>query len=291
MKCTLLASNVFVLLFLPVSVFIIELRNNSSQLNRLPTMKLPYLLIAITLLFTACDQELALEDTILENEVQFKDIVKSIHGRAIENAEVSIYAGNKRFHDKTDENGEYNILIPYDSISQKGVLAMNIVHSLYRPQTVSYELPLISGETYNANRQSLSACPNCLKILHENASELFHLGDDLYNGAANSQFQKASDGLELLFEFNNSMFYDSLQLSFEAKGLESFYFDVPSSIQFQMGGDTLFLSESPGNGSFGNYTFKIKNDESYDSFLIKTVFETGLTYDDWEFSSMSLEGI
>lgn len=272
-------------------------------------MEFRYILILIFISLISCDKESIVEDKeplieeleeelpnieLEDDEVLFTDITKSKNGDIIEKAVVSIYAANKRFSDETDEYGRYEIIIQIDSFPKTGFIALNITHSEYKPVIISYEVPLIPKNKYNSGglSQSMIQCPDCLEIKEENSSELFHLGDEMYNGRINSQFQKNTDGVELLFRFENSPEYTKLKLSFEAKGLESHLFDIPSSIKFGEE-EIIYLERSPGDGSFANYLFEIENNKNYNSFYIQTVIDSAgfLSYDDWEFNALYLEGI
>jgi len=262
-------------------------------------MKLRYLFFLPLVVLLACDEDFLFENVtptniVLENEVVFTDIIKAANGDIIENATVSVYAGNERFSGKTDKTGRYEIVVPVDLFPKSGFIALNIQHPAYQPILVSYKAPLISENIYRSNgiSQSLRQCPNCIEIKEENASELFHLGDEIFGGTANSQFQKNTDGLELTFSFDNSPEFSKLKLSFEAKGLQSDLFEIPSSIRFGEG-ESINLPKSPNDGSYANYSFEIDNNDLYDTFVIKTVIDStgNLTYDDWEFNALSLEGI
>jgi len=263
-------------------------------------MKNSNFLFLISLLFiTACGQfgegEYNPTETLVPIDgVTFKDIVKDIDNDIVVGATVTLYADNNRYSTTTDAYGIYEIVVPHEELPSEGYLSISVVADGYKPHNLTYESRNIDSGTYGAGDDILmSPCPNCLDINGEKSSELVHLGDDQYAGAANSQFQKSTDGLEMSFQIRNSAEYPKIKLTFEAKGLQPSHFDLGSSVIFGNGEIEEFVTDSPEDGSYGSYSFTVDN-----SALVQTItFKTrdhgtpGSDYDDWEFTCLHIEGI
>lgn len=271
-------------------------------------MKLKFLIptIAILLIFSCSletetvgptENEVTEETAVTTGPISFSDSVSSDDTKIVD-ALVSIYAGNQRFFDRTDEDGFYNISVPSDLFPRSGFISLTILHPDYKPVCVSYELPLSSEVIYDAKDVggNLVLCPNCLVIENENASELWHLGDNNFSGPENSQFQKFSDGLELVFNFENRVEFPRLKISFDAKGIQTDLFVTPNMISLEDENIQLTIEESPMDGSFDMYSFTIENSEELNSLKFQTTNDykpeySMDDYDDWEFNALSIEGI
>ncbi len=159
-------------------------------------------------------------------------------------------------------------------------------------------MPLEDGAVYGSEDiLALTPCPNCL-VIGDKSSELFHLGDDLYGGPENSQFQKATDGLEVEYHLDASLQFSQLKMGIDIKGLQSDLFDEDqkSSIEFYSRGEliaeTTFTEESPEDGSYATFEFVIDNTQPITSLKVITrnFGPVDSNYDDWEFTCMYLEG-
>lgn len=281
-------------------------------------MKHLLFLALIALIFTNCNDGLELpgsdnpvnlvpENVPIDNPsidpddvvVHFSDTVVDENMVAIAGAQVSIYAENCRFSDLTDSNGKYHITVPLRKLPATGFMSLSIVKQDYLPENVTYPAPLTANTTYDSQQETLAltGCPTCLDVGGYKSSELFHLGDDNYNGAANSQFQKATDGVEVQFELAGAENYSKLKLSFEAKGLQISRFENPSSVQFSSGAEMTveeFIGEdSAEDGGYTAYSIVIANNQATNGikFLTRNHGTEGSDYDDWEFTCLYVQGV
>lgn len=268
-------------------------------------MKNLFYLLLLGLFFTACQDDLQIVNGALDERVgvvNFSDTVFDVDNNELSGAVVSVYANNVRYHDITDENGKYNIQVPVHYLPVSGEISMSIVSDDYKPFNVTYLAPLFEGTTYDAQVPSLllESCPDCLEVDGDKSSELFHLGDDRYSGTINSQFQKGTDGTEMVFTLKNNLIYSQIAISFEAKGVQPDSFDPGASVVFGTEGSSggegsqeQFIEQAPQDGSFGTYKMVFNNAEDLETitFITRNHGTEGSDYDDWEFTCVHVEGI
>jgi len=270
-------------------------------------IKFAFLALAI-LLFTACGQfgegeytpntpETITPETVVEvqnNEVVFKDVVRDTDNNEVVAATVTLYADSKRYSSTTDANGQYEIKIAREMLPTQGFMSISVVADGYKPHNLTYEANRIDSGTYGSDADiQLSPCPDCIQINGDKSGELVHLGDDQYAGAANSQFQKSTDGTTRSFQFENSAEYVQLIISFEAKGLQPSNFDLGSSVVLGEGEAEEYLWDSPEDGSYGKYSITVTNSPAAEFLTLKTRDHgtPGTDYDDWEFTCLHIEGV
>ena len=173
-------------------------------------------------------------------------------------------------------------------------MSLNIFHPDYKPLNVTYQAPLQANAVYDSDNMAskIVQCEDCLAISRAKFSELFHLGDDNFGGAINSQFQKDSDGLETSFSFANSSSRSTLKISFEAKGLQPDYgYQGPASTII-FGDQAIVLEKSPEDGSYQKYAIEFENNANIDMVTFKTSAPASNgDVDDWEFTSFYIEGL
>lgn len=252
-------------------------------------------MIFISCLFLySCSDDFHAADDLIETRsksITFKDKVTE-NGIPIEGAIVSIYGNNKRYFDTTNSDGEYTILVPETSLIKSGYMSLNVYHPQYKSLNITYKAPLQPNTTYDSKGIStqIVKCKDCLTITNYNYSELFHLGDNNFTGAINSQFQKESDGIETVFSFVNSGIGSKLKINFEAKGIQPSTFVTPSRIIFD--DQVVVLEMSPTDGSYKKYAIEFENNVNVDSikFITSNPRSDG-DVDDWEFTSFYVEGL
>lgn len=223
------------------------------------------------------------------NSIRFQDRVLE-NGIPIQGATVSLYGNGTRYFDVTNSNGKYSITIPANSLLTDGFISVNIFHPEYKPLNITYQSSLQPNSVYDSKNVSsrMDKCADCLQILNDNYSELYHLGDDGFVGSINSQFQKNSDGLEVSFDFTNVFGRSKLKVSFEAKGIQPNLYTVPSMVIY--GEQSIYLDRSPIDGSYKVYSLEFENDPTVETIKFKTSSPqaTG-DVDDWEFTSFHIE--
>jgi len=265
--------------------------------------KINFLCLVILLFITACGQfgegeyepltPQSPTEEVPYDGVTFKDVVKDTDNAVIMGATVTLYADDNRYSTTTDTNGSYKIEVPQNELPTEGYLSIRVGADGYKPHNLTYEAAYIDTGVYGAEEEILmNPCPNCIDINGEKSAELFHLGDDAYAGAINSQFQKSTDGTELSFQLANSQEYAELKVSFQAKGLNPPVFPVGSSVVFGENVEEVFLWKAPEDGSFGTYEMTITNSAAINSITVITRNHgtDGSDYDDWEFTCLHVEG-
>ncbi len=230
--------------------------------------------------------------------VYFADVVWDEEGQPISGVTVSIFANDIRYAQVTKADGTYRLAVPHENLPQVGYISISLTREKYIPYNLTYAMPLDDGAVYGSEDiLALSPCSTCL-VIGDKSSELFHLGDDLFGGPENSQFQKASDGLEVEYEIDGSMQYSQLKMGLDIKGLQSDLFEEgqKSSIEFYSRGElvaeTRLVEESPENGSYSTFEFVLDNSQPITSLKVITrnFGPVDSNYDDWEFTCMYLEG-
>lgn len=233
------------------------------------------------------------EDIVFDQDnILFQDKVLD-NGMPVEGAVVSLYGAGERYSDVTDSNGAYHIEIPAAVLPQEGFISMAVFHPDYKSLNITYEAPLDAGTIYDSKDIStdMAKCESCLRISNPRYSELYHLGDNNFSGAINSQFQKESDGVELSFDFSNSTAIETLKISFEAKGIQPDRYSTPAVIVFDE--QEIILELSPEDGSYQRYSIEFQNNGDVGTVSFKTSIADvlGQDVDDWEFTSLYIEGL
>ena len=272
-------------------------------------MKQVFYLIAIAFLFTNCNDDLELvnenpqvnvsvEQEVIEGEVLFSDLVLNEKNEPLSGVVVSVYASNNRYTDVTDDKGAYDIRVPLAELPSTGFISVSVNAPDFKPHNLTYQAPLEADNVYGSESGTLrlSPCPTCLEI-DVKSSELIHLGDDNYSGSVNSQFQKATDGIEIEFDLEGSTDYSSLNVSYQIKGIQPDRFEMKSSIEFSSDGELvreqLIEMNAPEDGSFDTFMYEVDNAQPITSikFITRNHGQPGSDYDDWEFTCLYIEGV
>lgn len=271
-------------------------------------MKQIFYLIAVALLFTNCNDDLELinenaqidssSEQLIEGDVRFSDQIFTEKGDPLSGVVVSVYASNNRYTAVTDESGTYDVEVPLTELPRSGYISVSVNAQDFKPHNLTYLAPLVADEVYGSESESLrlSPCPTCLQI-DVKSSELIHLGDDNYSGSVNSQFQKATDGIEIEFDLEGSTEYSTLNVSYQIKGIQPDRFEMKSSIEFtsdgEMVSEQLIEMNAPEDGSFETFMYEVDNTQPITSikFITRNHGEPGSDYDDWEFTCLYIEGV
>jgi len=283
-------------------------------------MKNLFFLFVLCMLFASCydnfrfgETEFVIEETLEEipipstskevpettdnDLIYFADIVQDAAGKAIPGVEVAIYAAGVRYVDLTNQAGEYLLAVPAADLPQLGFISMSLVKQGYIPYNSCYKAPLKGGEVYGNDVAglALSPCADCL-VLGEKSSDLFHLGDDFYGGPENSQFQKTTDGTEVIIPIQQTVDAEQLTITFQVKGIQPSFIDIKSSnVQFLSGGEVVsqqYIEEdSASDGIFSTYTMTVRSANTITAFRFATGNHgtPGSDFDDWEFTCLYAE--
>lgn len=123
-------------------------------------------------------------------------VADSSSGNAVADATVNYQAGSSAYTTQTNADGSCRLDLPATEVAGVQYPAASVTKPGYEPQTIIC-----------ASLQGGSACSQSVQLipLADNVSvpiggdTVMHLGDNLYEGTVNSQFQKATDGAELVF--------------------------------------------------------------------------------------------
>ena len=213
-----------------------------------------------------------------------------VTGAAIASAQVSLDLINSDSQNNalvlasTDASGSFSMVAPNNLLPDSFVLV--VTREGYRPEVAIFN---------NNNDTSVSANIEMVPVssdftLIEANPTVHHLGDDTFGGSENSQFQRTSEGVSLVRNFNVTADQaDSTEifLRWVAKGIQ---FDNRILINGQL------LSVTPTTNTDGSF-----NEQSIalavggilveGSNTIEIQSEDGNTFDDFEFVFIGLTGL
>ena len=124
------------------------------------------------------------------------NVVDKVTGRAVAGADVNYQSGATEFATQTDANGDCELIMPTADVAGVPYPAASVKKVEYEPQTMLFE-KLQGGKSYHQNVELVPLTTNV--SIPVGGETVMHLGDDLFEGTVNSQFQKKSDGAELAF--------------------------------------------------------------------------------------------
>ena len=251
------------------------------------TFKL-FALIGISILMLSCSK-----DELKPGIVRFSDIITDDSGNRLKGVEVVLWINDTRYSSTTDKRGKFIIDIEIGEFPSSGYIAMSIFENLFRPKTVTYLLPIQEGSYALGGNNRLESCPTCIQIDSERSHELWHLGDDSYGGAVNSQFQKNTDGTGINFQLGSSEDYQNIRVSFYAKGVQingcSTNTRIISVSDLRARQQT--LSPSNDDGSYSLQSFTFGNQPPVREISLISGDCSFPDFDDWEFTGLFVEGL
>jgi hypothetical protein len=174
-------------------------------------------------------------------------------GTALADATVNYQAGNTEFKTKTDSAGNCELNLPAAEVAGTAFPAASVSKIGYEPQTVLYS-KLQGGNSY---AQDVTLIPLAANVSVPVGGDIvMHLGDDVFEGAVNSQFQKRSDGVELIFVIDDwaakvQAGYTKATVYLDAKGWQSSICANLISLTGDVGTVTLPGGNSPADGYWG----------------------------------------
>jgi hypothetical protein len=114
----------------------------------------------------------------------------------VADASVNYQAGSKEYTTQTNADGKCTLDLPAAEVAGVQYPAATVAKAGYEPQTILC-IRLQGGQ---ACEQDVKLVPLAANVsIPVGGDTVMHLGDDLFQGSVNSQFQKASDGIELSF--------------------------------------------------------------------------------------------
>ena len=173
-------------------------------------------------------------------------------GSAVADATVSYQAKTTEFTTQTDAKGECRLDMPAAEVEGVKYPAGTVTKAGYEPQTIICESMKAGSTCY---RDDIRLARLAIQVsIPVGGDTVMHLGDDLFEGAANSQFQKRTDGSEVSFPIPDW----SAQVSrpgvtkatvyLDAKGWQSDICENRILIAGDLGTQSLQGGVSPANG-------------------------------------------
>ena len=178
------------------------------------------------------------------------DVTDQATGKPVADANVTYQAGTTQFATKTNADGNCSLDLPASEVAGVAFPAGSVEKPGYEPQTILCR-KLQGGDT----------CANSVQIipLADNVSIpvgggiVMHLGDDLFEGAVNSQFQKKTDGAELAFVIDDwaakvKAGYTKATVYLDAKGWQTSHCQNLIALSGDAGTVALPGGNSPSDG-------------------------------------------
>lgn len=174
-------------------------------------------------------------------------------GTAVADARVNYQAGSAEFATQTRSDGSCELSLPAAAVAGVAFPAASVEKPGYEPQTI------LCGKL-----QGGDTCANSVQLipLADNVSNpvgggiVMHLGDDLFEGSVNSQFQKKTDGAELVFVIDDwaakvKAGYTKATVYLDAKGWQTIVCNNLVALAGDVGTVTLPGGNSPSDGYWG----------------------------------------
>jgi hypothetical protein len=174
-------------------------------------------------------------------------------GKAVAGAAVNYQAGSREFATATDANGSCELNLPATEVAGVAFPAASVERPGYEPQTILCS-KLQGGEICANDVQLIPMAENV--SIPTGGGIVMHLGDDQFEGAVNSQFQKKTDGAELSFVIDDwaakvRAGYTKATVYLDAKGWQSNACDNLVALAGDVGAVTLPGGNSPADGYWG----------------------------------------
>jgi hypothetical protein len=181
------------------------------------------------------------------------DVTDQATGRPVADANVSYQAGTTEFTTKTDDDGSCELDMPASEVAGVAFPAGSVEKPGYEPQTILCS-KLQGGDSCASSVQIIPLADNV--SIPVGGGIVMHLGDDLFEGAVNSQFQKRTDGTELVFLIDDwatkvKAGYTKAVVYLDAKGWQTSICKNLIALSGDVGTVTLPGGDSPSDGYWG----------------------------------------
>lgn len=124
------------------------------------------------------------------------DVADAATGAAVGGATVNYQAGSTAYETQTNGQGECALDLPAAEVAGVAFPAASVTKDGYEPQT--FLCPKLQGG--QSCTQDVRLVPLAAHVsIPVGGDVVMHLGDDQFEGAANSRFQKRTDGVQLSF--------------------------------------------------------------------------------------------
>jgi len=181
------------------------------------------------------------------------DVTDQATGKPVADAKVTYQAGAAEFATKTDSGGSCELNLPASAAAGVAFPAGSVEKSGYEPQTILCR-KLQGGDTCASDVRMIPLADNV--SIPVGGGIVMHLGDDQFEGAANSQFQKATDGTELVFVIDDwaakvAAGCTKATVYLDAKGWQTGICENLVALSGDVGTVTLPGGSSPSDGYWG----------------------------------------
>lgn len=181
------------------------------------------------------------------------DVTDRATGKAVADANVTYQAGTTEFATRTDADGNCALNLPASEVAGVAFPAGSVEKPGYEPQTLLCS-KLQGGDTCASSVQIVPLADNVSIPL--GGGIVMHLGDDLFEGVVNSQFQKKTDGAELAFVIDDwaakvQAGYTKATVYLDAKGWQTDRCMNLIGLSGDIGTVTLPGGNSPTDGYWG----------------------------------------
>lgn len=207
-------------------------------------------------------------------------------GRSLADAMIRIdVSGQAALEVVSDWSGRFKVELP----ALPDNFAVSASKSGYLPRSRNVEASSVRGRTRKVNFRLQRETEKVLAL--EDSPEVHHLGNDAFEGAINSQFQRESEGVAFVTTFDLSAdqlagMVQSAELELMAKGVQ-----CPHKIRINGRLLDSRLDQSPPDGSFGVFTTPLTTDllrAGENTLEIRAVSCRG-DLDDFEFINIQLK--
>lgn len=216
---------------------------------------------------------------VLPGNQSLEGTIYTTTGEPLRNSKVYIIVGSKQYQAYSDFQGYFRLNLPLGEMPNMVVLQVEAEG--YIPENRVY---YVNGLSQNNYAFQLAPVSNNYFVID---SRLHHLGDDLYTGIANSQFQLPTSGTRYQTNFELPVAPGQIEkaiLKITVKGAES---NNPVEINGKKVG---YLRLNNNYGNSGEWQVEIPKNvlrSGSNSLTISSYFDKD--YDDFEFSNIRVE--
>jgi len=181
------------------------------------------------------------------------NVIDMVSRSPVADADVNYQSGTGAFATKTDASGNCELVMPAAEVAGVPYPAASVKKEGYEPQTMLFE-KLQGGKNYF---QRVELVPLTTDVsVPVGGEDVMHLGDDLFEGTVNSQFQKKSDGTELAFVIADwavkvAAGYTKATVYLDAKGWQTDVCNNLIGLSGDVGTVMLAGGTSPADGYWG----------------------------------------
>lgn len=157
-------------------------------------------------------------------QAQIDTTVKSPAGEDLPDADVLLPVQSKLYGAKSDSKGRAVFQVPAAEFSNISPVALIVHKDGYRPSTY-YFTSIEAGKTYTVSNPVQTKLADS-EFVPEGGYLLYHVGDDNFNGAANSQLQAATLGASKSMKVTTvtadmKAKYKSFTVSYSGRGIQT----------------------------------------------------------------------